>query len=98
MTTIELKSGYYIEVDSFNYTLRQRYIGTTKDGEGKEAFRTCGYYGNIRQAIDKYIKLTQLDVLSDENVSMSEYVKSIEQSNKLAVQGLEHVLARFPIR
>lgn len=98
MTTIELKSGYYIEVDSFNYTLRQRYIGTAKDGTGKEAFRTCGYYGNIRQAIDKYIKLTQLDVLSDENVSMSEYVKSIEQSNELAVQGLEHVLARFPIK
>lgn len=98
MTTIELKNGYYIEVDSLNYTLRQRYTGTTKDGEGKEAFRTCGYYGNIRQAIEKYIKLTQMDVLSDESVSLMEYVKSIEQANKLAVQGLEHVLDKFPIK
>lgn len=57
-----------------------------------------GYYGNIRQAIDKYIKLTQMDVLSDESVSLTEYVKSIDQSNKLAVQGLEHVLSRFPIK
>lgn len=38
MTTIELKNGYHIEVDSLNYTLRQRYAGTTKNGEEREGF------------------------------------------------------------
>lgn len=33
MTTIELKSGYYIEIDPMNYTLKQRYTGTAKNGE-----------------------------------------------------------------
>lgn len=32
MTRIELKNGYYIEVDSLNYTLRQKYIRNAKDG------------------------------------------------------------------
>lgn len=98
MTTIELKNGYYIEVDSLNYTLRQRYSGTTKNGEEREAFRTCGYFGDIRQAIKKYIILTQLDVLNEERLSLEAYVKSIERVNKLAVQGLESVLRGFPVR
>ncbi|MCI6464737.1 MAG: hypothetical protein MSA90_04635 [Faecalicatena sp.] len=98
MTTIELKNGYYIEVDSLNYTLRQHYYGTTKDGEEREAFRTCGYFGDIRQAIKKYIILTQLDVLSEERLSLESYVKSIEQVNKIALQGLESVLSMFPVK
>lgn len=98
MTAIELKNGYFIEVDSLNYTLRQRFAGTSKTGEEKESSRTCGYFGNIRNAIDKYVKLTQTDVLSDETITMEQYVKSIEQSNKLAVHGLESVLAMFPVK
>lgn len=98
MTKIELKNGYYIEVDTLNYTLRRKYIGTTKDGGKKEAYRTCGHFNNIRGAINKYIKLIQLDVLNDESVTLSEYAKNIEQINKIALQGLESVLGRFPIK
>ena len=43
MTTIELKNRYYIEIDPLNYTLRQRYVGQTRDGEKRDASRTCGY-------------------------------------------------------
>ena len=35
MARIELKNGYYIEVDSLNYTLRQKYIRNAKDGSKK---------------------------------------------------------------
>ena len=42
MTTINLKNGYYIEIDPLNYTLRQKYTGETKSGEKKDAFRTRG--------------------------------------------------------
>ena len=98
MARIELKNGYYIEVDSLNYTLRQKHIRNAKDGSKKEAYHTCGYFSDIRGAIGKYIRLVQLDVLSDESVSLTEYVKNIEQINKIAIQGLESVLGRFPIK
>lgn len=98
MTRIELKNGYYIDVDSLNYTLRQKYIRNAKDGSKKEAYRTCGHFSDIRGAIGKYIRLVQLDVLSDESVSLTEYVENIERINKIAIQGLESVLGRFPIK
>lgn len=98
MTRIELKNGYYIEVDSLNYTLSQKYIRNAKDGSKKEAYRTFGHFSDIRGAIGKYIRLVKLDVLDDESVSLTEYVKNIEQINKIAIQGLESVLGRFPIK
>ena len=97
MTTIELKNGYYIETDPMNYTLKQRYTGTGKNGEKKEAERICGYFGKIRTVIEKYIFLIQLDVTDGESLSMQEYVKTIEQVNKIAVQGLEEVLRQYEI-
>ena len=53
MVEIKLQDGYFIEVDPLNYTLRQRYSGKTKDGESKESVRTHGYYGSIRQAVER---------------------------------------------
>ena len=32
MTKIELREGYFIEVDEMNATLKQRYIGKDKNG------------------------------------------------------------------
>ena len=52
MATITLKRGYYIEIDSLNYTLRQKYIGTTKTGELKEVSRTIGYFGKMEPGRD----------------------------------------------
>ena len=97
MTTIELKNGYYIEIDPMNYTLKQRYTGTAKNGDKKESERVCGYFGKIRTVIEKYIFLVQLDVMDGERLSMAEYVKTIEQVNKIAVQGLEEVLRVYEI-
>lgn len=91
-----LRNGYYIEYKNDNYTLRQRYTGRTKDGKPKEAVRTFGHHNNIRGAIEKYIKLCQDSVLDGERLTLEEYVKSIDTVNKAAVQGLEHVLERYP--
>lgn len=51
MTMINLKNGYYIEVDSLNHTLKQRFQGKTKSGEMKDSDRTCGYFPNMRGEI-----------------------------------------------
>lgn len=98
MTTIELSNGYFIDIDPLNYTLRQRYTGQTKTGERKESVRTHGYYGDISKALRRYIELCQMDVLDGERVTLEEYVKTIEQVNKIAIQGLESVLGRFEVK
>ena len=95
---INLNYGYYIEVDTYNYTLKQKYDGKTRDGQDKDSVRTCGYFGNIRNAIEKYLNLVQLDLLDDEVLSLHELVKSIELINKTAIRGLEKELSRFEVK
>lgn len=98
MTQVELKSGYYIEIKKLTYTLRQRYTGKSKTGEPKESIRTHGNFNKIELAIMRYIELCQMDVLDGERLSLEEYVKTIDQVNKIAVQGLENVLGRFEVK
>lgn len=95
---INLNYGYYIEIDTYNYTLKQKYDGKTRDGQDKDSVRTCGYFGNIRNAIEKYLKLVQIDLLDDDVLSLQEYVKSIELINKMAIRGLEKELNRFEVK
>lgn len=95
---INLNCGYYIEVDTYNYTLKQKYDGKTKDGKDKDSVRTCGYFGNVRNAIEKYLKLVQIDLLDDEVLTLQEYVKSIELINKTAIRGLEKELSKFEVK
>lgn len=98
MSRINLNYGYFIEIDTYNYTLKQKYDGKTKDGQDKDSVRTCGYFGNIRNAIEKYLKLVQIDLLDDEVLTLQEYAKSIELINKTAVRGLESVLNKFQVK
>lgn len=98
MTTIELKSGYYIEIDPLNYTLRKRYVGQTRDGEKRDAARTCGYFGDIRKAVERYLDLVQMDISDGEITDMKQYVDLIEKSNALAIQGIAEELRRFPVK
>lgn len=98
MTTVELKGGYFVEIDPMNYTLKQRYTATGKDGEKKEAEKVCGYFGNMKSAVGKYIKLVQLDVMDGETLSLREYVKTIEQCDKIAAQGLERSTRAYEVK
>lgn len=92
MIEIKLQDGYFIEVDPLNCALRQRYSGKTKDGESKESVRTHGYYGSIRQAVDRYITLSQLDFMDGMSIDLKEYVDLIERLNKSAVQRIESAI------
>lgn len=98
MTTITLKNGYYIEVDSLNYTLRQKYTRETRTGEKKDAFRTLGHFGNMESAIRKYIELSQIDILDGERLTLEEYVDSIQKINAIALQEIQEELRRFPVK
>lgn len=94
MTTINLKNGYYIEVDSLNHTLKQRFRGKTKYGEMKDSDRTCGYFPNMRGAIEKYIKLCRLDVLDGEYIEMQEYIRQIERIDQIALHGIDKITVK----
>lgn len=96
MVEIKLQDGYFIEIDPLNYTLRQRYSGKTKDGEEKESVRTHGYYRSIRQAVDRYITLSQLDFMDGMSIDLKEYVDLIERLNKSAAQRIESAIGRYP--
>ena len=44
---INLINGFYIDTDNRNFTLKQKYIGTRKDGTKKEAVKIHGHYGSL---------------------------------------------------
>ena len=47
---INLINGFYIETDNRNYTLKQKYIGTRKDGTKKESVKIISHCGSLEQA------------------------------------------------
>lgn len=98
MSVIKLNYGYYIEIDQLNYTLRQKYIGTKRTGELKDAVRTYGYYGDIRAAMKRYIELIQMDKLGEEIYSIEEYINIIEKINKDALISINDALKAFPLK
>lgn len=89
---INLINGYYIEVDPLNYTLKQKYKGTTKDGKPKESERTHGHYGKLDGAIDCFLRLNQIDVGTKLSVDLREYVDFVRDANLQAVQAVKSVL------
>lgn len=92
---IELTNGYFIEIDKLlNHTLKQRRPGKTRDGEDKDAVKIHGYFSSVRQAVEKFIALNQIDSMADTAVELREYVKQSEEINKSAVQAIVYVLAK----
>ena len=91
MTTIKLIHGYFVEVDSMNYTLKQSYITKGKDGIGKEAIKTHGYFSKLEHAVERVITLLQLDKMDDLTLQFHDYVEMVKKSNKESVQALKAV-------
>lgn len=92
MGIIKLTNGYYIEIDPLNYTLRQEYVGKTKEGQEKKGIRTIGYFSNMKNAVDRFLKMNQVDELRDFSGDFKEYVKKVEEVNKTAVKAICEVL------
>lgn len=84
--TVKLNHGFFIEIDALNYTLCRKYKGKTRDGQEKEAVKTCGYFGNIESAVKEYLRLVQLENLKDETWSSEKFLLAIDKSNEVAVE------------
>ena len=89
---MNIGNGYYIDVTPNNYTLKQKYIGTRKDGTKKEAVKIHGHYGSLEQALEAFLKLYQIDRGAKFAVDLMAYASLVEQSNKEAVRALKSVL------
>lgn len=91
---IKLSNGYYIEIDPLNFTLKQTYEGKRKTGDKKEAERLIGYYGNIEDALESFLKHNQIDFMEELNVSMdlNTYLKSVQEANIQAVEAIKCML------
>lgn len=89
---INIINGFYIETDNRNFTLKQKYIGTRKDGTKKDAVKIISHCGSLEQALETFLRMNQIPQDSKLAVDLIAYADFIEQSNKEAVQALKSVL------
>ena len=89
---INLINGFYIETDNRNFTLKQKYVGTRKDGTKKEAVKIISHCGSLEQALDLFLRINQVPKETKMAVDLMEYADFIEQSNKESVRALKSVL------
>ena len=86
---INLINGFYIETDNRNFTLKQKYIGTRKDGTKKESVKIISHCGSLEQALELFLRINQVPKEIKISVDLMAYASLVEQSNKEAVQALK---------
>lgn len=94
MTTIELKNGYFIEVDDLNSTLKQRYLGKTKDGKDKEVEKIIGYFNKPIDALERFLRLNRLDEMEGMKLSLDEYIKALKEADREVMEFLSNFRGR----
>lgn len=86
---ISLINGYYIDVTPNNFTLKQKYMGTRKDGTKKDSVKIISHCGTLEQALETFLNLYQIDRLARFAVDLMSYADFIDKSNREAVQALK---------
>ena len=86
---INLINGFYIDTDNRNFTLKQKYIGTRKDGTKKDAVKIISHCGSLEQALDLFLRINQVPKEAKMAVDLMSYASLVEQSNKEAVRALK---------
>ena len=86
---ISLINGYYIDVTPNNFTLKQRYMGTRKDGTKKESVKIISHCGSLEQALEMFLRINQVPKEAKLSVDLMAYASLVEQSNKEAVRALK---------
>lgn len=69
-----------MEIDSLNYTLRQRYTGQDKDGNEKESVRTIGYFGDMKQCVKALLERYPRELFEKAQISFSEYLELLDKA------------------
>lgn len=90
--TITLLDGYYIDVDSLNYTLKRKSRETKKDGTEYEAERTIGYFGSLRKAVRAFLVISQQS--EEVSLNLMGFVERVEESNKRTAMEITELLEK----
>lgn len=85
---IILTKGYCIETDPLCYILKRTRQGKNKKDEAIETEVVIGYYGTLKQAVDKYLYLNHIDGKADLSLNFAEYMDYITKTNNKAVYGI----------
>lgn len=78
--TVELQDGYFVEIDSLDHALRQRYTGQDKDGNEKESVRTIGYFGDMKQCVKALLERYPRELSEKAHISFNEYLKLLDKA------------------
>ena len=81
MNLIMLSNSYFIEIDRYNHTLKKKCTGKKEEYE-----KVCGYFNSVRQAVEKFVKLNQLDI--ETKGDLYEYVEHVERCNEKCVNDI----------
>lgn len=83
MTTILLIDDYFVEVDTYNHTLKKKYMGEDKKtGEKKEMEKVIGFYRNLQEVLESLVRCIPLDETEGRTICMREYVDAAENAFK----------------
>ena len=79
---IILTDGYYITEDSYNYILKQVYLGEGKNKKLKEMERTVGYYSNglkgFKACLRRYLEDLPLDSQKSAEWSVKDFHEHLD--------------------
>lgn len=95
---VELQDGYFVEIDSLNHTLRQRYTGQDKDGNEKESVRTIGYFGDMKQCIKALLERYPRELSEKAQISFDEYLELLDKAYTRSEQLAVHVNTTLNMR
>lgn len=89
---VTLLEGYFIDIDSLNYTLKKKSREQRKDGTEYDSEKTIGYFGNLKGAVERFLQESQQD--ADVVVSLRGYVDRVEKSNREKAAFIEERLEK----
>ena len=81
-------------MDDLNSTLKQRYIGKTKDGNDKEVEKIIGYFNKPTDALERFVRLNRLDVMEGMELSLDEYVEALKKADREVIEFLGNFRGR----
>lgn len=89
MPVIELCNGYFIDIDPLNFSLKQKYQGSTADGKAREGIRVVGYYPDLISTLKRFTGLMRLAELDDKAYSLFGYLEAIDRADKKVMDFLK---------
>ena len=91
---IKLEDGWRITTDGGTFIL-SRYLGTytNKRGIATERYDDFKYYPNLPQAIQAYLRVRQCKYIADNDLTLSEALKALQEQNRKILETLQEILS-----